>query len=687
MSLGDDDAQKAFYTVKRRKTGQLELSNTYLFGDLLHKQLLSSFIPHFAGKELVNHVEKRRQLYESIWLEQKQRMEDILSNSYDGLLSNLESYMTESLNFDGKLPVAFTLLGTNSANNLRILGELSLRLASATAIHLRVIALNSKNSGNIKSTLREINRQLLAHKTTKDTEEDDDDFGDKEGRMAHDFEIAQDWCLDYMKHEGSTNISTTKLRLVIIIQDADSLHTQVLNQIINVLHIYARSIPVKLVLGLSSNEVRDWINGNISTQLRLAIKGTKFKTQDNKQLAYKILETLFMVPQNSNLLILDSRLAAVILNRFERANNSLDSLMAEIKLCYMTYFYHLPLSILADPSFVPEANHITLLRELPSFKLHIERLVEEYNDCDDHEKHQSLRNSIDGLLSTNKEILLLVQTSKKDLSNYHRHTVDNVHLIQSCYGRSKKFLNLEWYKAILSGGLATSIPFTDLKDHLLSLSSTEVSDICGQLNLNNTMKLDVHAINTAQDLHDMIENHIKELDTELLTSKLFNEVWILAGGFSEYDSVASPYIEESYENVVLRLLRPPLRRSLEDALEGLSDYLDCTSNEVTPIASHLFNVYRDAPVSINVYDFFCAFKQSLPKETLLRTMRAQLNESPLKNHDQSLSAIGDVENNDAAWDKMVFSWFLHASHEFVLLGLLKERSKVDFFEKGIWIGL
>ena len=281
MSSGEDDAHKTYYSIKRRKTVPPTMS--------LPKQFLKSFIPLFFGKESAENVQKRHQLYESIWLQQRKRMENIVSSAYDGLLSSLESYIGEPLLGDQKLAVAFALLGTNTANNLRILNELSLRLESGTAIHLRGITLNSKNSANIKSALREINRQLLAQKTKNDdNDETDTMFGDKEGRIAHDFEIARDWCLDYMNQEGASDMATTKLRLLLIIQDADSLNTQVLNQIINVLHIYTGSIPVKLVLGLSSNKVRDWINTSIRTLIRLYIKSTKLKSQANKHLAYRI---------------------------------------------------------------------------------------------------------------------------------------------------------------------------------------------------------------------------------------------------------------------------------------------------------------------------------------------------------------------------------------------------------------
>ena len=76
----------------------------------------------------------------------------------------------------------------------------------------------------------------------------------------------------------------------------------------------------------------------------------------------------------------------------------------------------------------------------------------------------------------------------------------------------------------------------------------------------------------------------------------------------------------------------------------------------------------------------------MPKDSLLQAMKSQLHESPVKN-EELFKAIETIEHNDEAWEKASFSWFLHTCHEFVLLGLLKERSKVDFFEKGIWIGL
>lgn len=677
MSSGEDDAHKTYYCIKRRKTVPPTMS--------LPKQFLKSFIPLFFGKESAENVQKRHQLYESIWLQHRKRMENIVSSAYDGLLSSLESYIGEPLLGDQKLAVAFALLGTNTANNLRILNELSLRLESGTAIHLRVITLNSKNSANIKSALREINRQLLAQKTKNDdNDETDTMFGDKEGRIAHDFEIARDWCLDYMNQEGASDMATTKLRLLLIIQDADSLNTQVLNQIINVLHIYTGSIPVKLVLGLSSNKVRDWINTSISALLRLSIKGTKFKSQDNKQLAYRILESLFLDPENENPLLLDSRLAAVILNRFERANNSLDSLMSEIKLCYMIHFYQLPLSILTDANFAPTSQYISSLRRLPSFKLHIEHLVKQFK-----ENQQDTKAEIEDLLDSDEKLNLLLDTSRKELQEYHKQLIQAVKLLQTCHLHlPQKHLNLYWYKVLLGGDIFNCVSYKELLTHLGSLSEYEAKTLLAKLSLEDEFEDDVSGLSSALDARDLVNDYIKKHEFQRpLHSRTFYEVWTLSGGFSERDLIESPHVEENLENAMLRLLRPKLRRSLEEALDNSSIYLgDNKNDEGSPIATHLFNVYRDAPVSINVYDFYCAFKQSVPKDSLLQAMKSQLHESPVKN-EELFKAIETIEHNDEAWEKASFSWFLHTCHEFVLLGLLKERSKVDFFEKGIWIGL
>ncbi|RLV83088.1 Origin recognition complex subunit [Meyerozyma sp. JA9] len=676
MSGGEDDAHKTYYSIKRRKTEAPAAC--------FPKSFSKSFIPLFFGEESEENVRKRHQLYESIWSQQRRRMENIVSSAYDGLLTSLQSYIAEPLLGDQKLPVAFASLGTNSANNLRILNELSQRLESGTTTHSRVITLNSKNSANIKSALREINRQLLAQKKNDDNDESDTMFGDKEGRIAHDFEIARDWCLDYMNQEGVSDVATTKLRLVVIIQDADSLNTQVLNQIINVLHIYSSSIPVKLVLGLSSNKVRDWINTTISASLRLAIKGTKFKSQDNKQLAYRILESLFLDPGNENPLLLDSRLAAVILNRFERANNSLDSLMSEIKLCYMIHFYQSPLSVLTDPDFVPSSQYISSLRKLPSFKLHIEHLVKQFQ-----EKQQDNKTVIEDLLDSDESLNSLLDTSRKELQDYHKQLIQAVKLVQTCHlFVSQKHSNLHWYKVLSGGDILNYVSYKELLTHLGSLSEYDAGALQAKLSSCVEFKGEVSGLSSASDLRDSINNYIKKHGFERsLHSRTFYEVWTLSGGFSERDLIDSPHVEENLENVMLRLLRPKLRRSLEEALDNPAMYLgDNKKDEGSPIATHLFNVYRDAPVSINVYDFYCAFKQSVPRDSLLQALKSQLYESQAKN-DELFNAIDVIENNEEAWEKASFSWFLHTCHEFVLIGLLKERSKVDFFEKGFWIGL
>lgn len=677
---GEDDAHKTHYFLKRRKTSWIGTSLTSPFGQIKQEHLQNSFIPLFGGREDATDVAKRHEMYTKMWLEQRELMESIVYSAYDGLLTSLESYVAEPLQRDQKLPVAFALLGTNTANSLLVLSELSQQLERSTSIHLRVITLNSKNSGNIKTALREVNRQLLAQKAEADDDDVDDVFGDKEGRLAHDFEIAEDWCLHYMKSENS-DVSSTKLRLVIIVQDADSFNTQVLNQIISVLHIYACSIPVKLVLGLSSSKVRDWINSNISSQLRLSIIGTKFKNQENKQLAYKVLERLFLDTRNSGPM-LDSRLAAVILNRFERANSSLDSLMAEIKLCYLIFYYKLPLSVLIDPAFVPRELHIDSLRKLPSFKWHIEELV-----------HDGAAKLVADLLESDESIKQLLETSRLQLVSYKTQVLRAIGIFQAClFQAPHTYLDMEIYKTILSGKLHSSALYRNLLEHVTALSEHQMKAVV--VKLAGTELGEVGSDSDTKTLRQLLEEYTnKQNFNQPLQRKTFYEVWTLDGGFSERESVAPPQIEEAYENTMLRIVRPTLRRNLEDALGSPSIYLGNSSSDL-PVATHLINVYRDAPVSINVYDFYCAFRQSIPKEAILKAMKEQLNReiALVKKGNQDCdgalaTAIEAIEKDEKEWEKAAFSWFLHTCHEFVLLGLLKERSKVDFFEKGIWMGL
>lgn len=126
--------------------------------------------------------------------------------------------------------------------------------------------------------------------SSEDEESEDEDM-DYEGRINYDFDIVEDWCLkQFSREKGNQNTSS---RLIIILQDTDSISNQVLNQLIKLIHSYSNKLPIKLIMGLSSSNVTNWINNNLSNELRILINGFKFNSIDTKLLGFKLIDEAF----------------------------------------------------------------------------------------------------------------------------------------------------------------------------------------------------------------------------------------------------------------------------------------------------------------------------------------------------------------------------------------------------------
>ena len=182
-----------------------------------------------------------------------------------------------------------------------------------------------------------------------------------------------------------------------------------------------------------------------------------------------------------------------------------------------------------------------------------------------------------------------------------------------------------------------------------------------------------------------------QMYTEDLVNLPFHEVFTISGG-----SMIEPYeqqlIKEKNSNLILNLLRPEIRASLETQLENsdilLSGKLVSKISGLEPdykwdkrtFITRLFNVYKDAPVNINIYDFFVAFKESFNRKTTVAYLFKDVDEPGLRKQLED-------ETNHEVWEKLLYSWFLQGCFEFLLIGIIKEKPKGDVVEKVIWKGV
>ncbi|EMG45349.1 Subunit of the origin recognition complex, putative [Candida maltosa Xu316] len=461
------------------------------------------FMSLFDGSELPENVNFRFKLYNQVWSHQLSKIQCILNNANDDLFQDLVKFI------------------------------------------------NQQSLQRLSVILREVVKQFNESCGTKSS---------NSSRINYDLDNIVDW-FDEMK--------LRKTKVVLVLEDTNLINNQLLNQLLKVLQSYVGRIPFKILMALSCDTVSSWINVNIANDLRMSIEGYKFKSNDNKSLGYIILNNLFLTPEltEDNPLLINNTLSTIILNRFENSNNSIDALISEIKLCYMIYFYQSPLSILIaqDPS---SKLYIDGLRKLSSFKKYIELRI-----------HQGDARVKD-LLTQDEAVIKLFQQARRDFAKFKLVIMNAINIIYQLHPNKPK-QKFELYKLLINHKLLNSkylyhsvkdmakLP-EDVLGRVIFGLTENCKEVVGDLKDDHLIKF----IQSLADLNDLKEVGAKiesYFDNSILTTPLeymvFHEIFSMNGGIIKERHSRPPLFEENYENLMINLLRPNLRATLEQGLD------------------------------------------------------------------------------------------------------------------------
>ncbi|KAG7193125.1 uncharacterized protein KQ657_001242 [Scheffersomyces spartinae] len=716
LELLNHDTQKTHYFLerdsKKRRQNKADFGffNSTFYGSDSNngiEELISSsssYFPRlFRGKEPLENVKIRQKLFEEIWRNQSATITSNLNDTNTYVYNRLYEYITTSENIGSeKLNVGFLLLGSNTANNIRVLSEFRSFCkckAAETKDIVRIIQIEAKSCQNIKSALREVVLQFFKSSTTdvleqldqvdeEDAVDDDDEEESSKGngRVNYDFDNVE----EYLR--GQPHV-----KLVVVIQDTDSMISQVLHQMIKLLYSYLDRIPhIRLLLGVSSSNISQWINSTLDNQTRTIIHGAKFKTNDNQKVIFTIANNLFLRNhQHDSLspLMLDPQLTAILYDRMSNADNSVDTFVQELKLCYMIYFYQNPLAVFHDTNFsdktskIPE-EYFETFKKLPSFKRFIEKRVFEYKSS----KDKQIKNEVISLIDLNDPVKVFLESSKAQFLKFKLKVINACNILHGLLKHKRE--KLEVYKMILNNEVLDL--FMDSQHHFKNFEVnsyyvpediiSEYESEFGTISDENAALFIDRIENQTGNILEIVQSYITQVSDYYkdFHGTVFHENWFLTGfGYSTDDmkKVKLMSLEENYENLMINLLRPNLRMALETGLSTPSLYLGnyliqnhlqnngFTKSRIKAPISQLFQVYKDAPVTINIYDMYTAFKYSYNRKDVL----AELG----------------LEDNfpDNKYEKLMFSWFSQSCFEMTQMGFLKEKPKADYLEKAIWRGV
>ncbi|OUM55564.1 hypothetical protein BVG19_g5116 [[Candida] boidinii] len=816
------------------------------------------FLRLMNGKEPIENVHKRYNLFQQYWGELSPKIDSLLSSLNVGLLEELKNFLIEHddissnegvntniFKIDDKLKIntAFLNLGSNISNHSRLLNktieflqndeyDLSNGKTDITETDdestseevnpkekrakqdIEIIRLNSKNCGSIKSAIKTLVVSLLEKinkekgfnlKTTLDDYSDDDDEDELEEINDYDNEDSRDnnnskddrfmafrsssrvdldMIMDYLKYKNK--------KLIIIIEDIDSFNLKIFNLLVKIFWYYLNdnANQISLIIGISTSIliIFDKLSKNLINYLNFK----KFEI-DNSD---KIIENLFdliLFDKNSvnDKLIYDPLIINELNDLYNRNLLSVNKFISTIKLLCMNKFFNQPMSYLIDTDDENEIqlsdDYIELLRRFKSVKRFDEFL--KYNN--NSSLIFSIKESqffLKSIVENNKDqILNNFRFFFKILKNYNKNLINLIDFIDFLQDflidlNFKKWVNkFELYLIIFQNlnSMSKSNAEPDNKDssssdlNFLNFIFEKLKELEDEL----IYKIFIDSIKENKEWVEILgidikDNDIKNKDKVINNLQKMIRKLLIKLNLSQLPFNEIFLIDYHYLFNVKLTINPNLRYNLNNAMTNsryyLINYLHINNEELNerfgegggdrvngifddsfklyklmePSVIELYRLYREANTIINIYDFYTAFKYSLPKLKLVKLINGLINNGSddddervkriLYNNDnrinrdeidsdftdlkKSIRGIlevmtskgdkrqddedemldldedeyddNDDDDDDYEWDKITLSWFLQQLVELNIIGYLKEnKSKNEFFEKLVWKGI
>ncbi|CUS22220.1 LAQU0S05e00408g1_1 [Lachancea quebecensis] len=630
MSLNEfAEAQKTHYTVCP-KIKKRKVSC---------KKGIDPFVKLLAGKESLQMVNKRWVLYHQLHSQFHAQVEEIVHRVGVDMYREISCVLSKDTS--KRASPSFNclfLLGSDSTTTIELLEQNSKTMQA-------IIDLTPKESPNVRMMLRRSMFKLLsATENPLRTKKDEKAGFALEGDMdelprtsplgiSYDLSLVQNF----------RKIFGKRLKLIFNFKDVDSFNSQVLDDFIVLLKsaLNYEDVEICLVLNINTNLSNIQKNLRQSTIRLLKKDFTVIDLSHNK--GHKYANQTFQSFLNTvdGKLNLSAEFIKFILDKM--SNNATHNLQLLIKILdysLMSYFFQNPFSVFIDPTNVVnfDENYLPPLLKCPTFMTFVEGMV--------HARASS------------KEIMALLENKESTLEEFFT-----------------EFLVRE----------------NPINDHLKLV----VDILENQLGVFNYNLIDLYYHMLIGKLHDFLQRwpECQQFEDILKFEPvdiIFQELFTLDNSKELFSQSLFPFLRTNLENNLInsdRMLPPAKKQTGAD-----DPFRTELSNTIDLPLCQLFSLYREASSIINLYDFFLAFKETLPRSEIANFVNHSLEEkeSDLGYEDRARLLEMLKENGlDCLLDKMMLVWFVQSISEFQHMGLLKTQSNKSYevVEKCIWRGL
>lgn len=752
------------------------------------------FVKLLGGKEPLRNVKIRHELYKKNWDRQMHAINAVLSKTDRFKFRSLRGFLSvkNDEQFDDRLTTALLNLGSNISNHDRLLNNVCRYLREdediclvrinpnvcfniqriikriedtvACKVH-DIVSGNSNNRRGMRNNRnkrrkrqigddgnggRKRRRILEANGDTiiKIEDEEDEDYeklldddrvtesdSDDEIGLNNDFDllprkIEKDKYVDL--EDLLQVLKKADIRMVVLIQNADGMSSNLIEQTLMVLHRYSLISKVYAMIGISTPFII--FQEKVSKLMIGKLKTKTFAIDNSNEAINQIMEDLLLnINETYNSLIFDPQLVLKFLHK--RDVMSIQQFNNYMKLIYMRHYFNQPLSVFWTNDFSKidlNSIYFKIFKILPS-------VIENSSEMD--------KKYLTGIIDNDFKVIgELLRINLNKLINWRfnfRNLIDFLNFAQASILYDKIwFNNLELFQMLFE-------KYYELRDSEEVWNSRKSDDRIDASMLTNFMneiwktmlhkpidemesffeqlcndeqfnfitkhaKFPSNTIKTKTDVKILIEsiqNSLRDQVIELdLDNQAFREICVVRDDvvLNIHDAFEPCLRENCLKNLdepgkVLFNSRHWVEASNED-VEAKEDELVKIDKKmyyiIEPILCEMYRIFKETGVVINVYDFYQVFKNSImSKVELIKLMKLKLRDSKFTEIYKSkeidtlnkiLDTVSDEleSGKETEWDKLTLSWFLKSVSEFQILGLLKEgTTKSQSVEKVIWRGI
>ncbi|ROV99949.1 hypothetical protein VMCG_06216 [Cytospora schulzeri] len=320
----------------------------------------AEFVPLLNGAEKPEFVSLRQKLFADAWSAIDARIQNVLRESNRSTLSAVASFVREAPEEEpAKIPAALIVTGPNIASQDLLFEQLAENLGPS--VQGRVVRLRSAEAPNLKVTLKKIIRDV-----TRQASEDEEDIGlavGKDGRKYLDYDLEALYA-HFKPHESK--------QVIVAFQDSEAFDTGLLSDLVTLFNSWKDRMSFTLLFGIATSV--ELFQARLLKSTSQNLYGAQFDVVQTSS----VLESIFKaaVAHAANPLIIGPSLLSSLVERQQSQVAGIQVFISSY--AYMCHFYGNPLSILLVGG-KPQPEHLEALRNLSSFRAHVEEALEANN--------------------------------------------------------------------------------------------------------------------------------------------------------------------------------------------------------------------------------------------------------------------------------------------------------------------